>query len=167
MVVLAKNETGYKNLVKLTSISHLEGTRGRGIFSRACIDKNLLEKHKEGLIVATACLGGEIPQAILRGRLDVAREIASWYKDVFGDDFYLEIQDHGSIEDRIVNVEIVKIAKELNIKLIATNFASCKSLSLFIVIPTTELKKPISRASGADDDADSYTHLTLPTIISV
>ncbi len=123
LVVLAKNEIGYRNLVKLTSISHLQGMRGRGIFSRACIDKQLLKKYREGLILSTACLGGEIPQAILRGRFDVAREIACWYKDIFDDDFYLEIQDHGSIEDRIVNVEIVKIAQELDIKLIATNDA--------------------------------------------
>ena len=75
------------------------------------------------MIIATACLGGEIPQAILRGRPDVARDVARWYQEVFGDDFYLEIQDHGSQEDRIVNVEIVKIAKELGIGLVATNDA--------------------------------------------
>jgi DNA polymerase-3 subunit alpha len=123
LVVLAKNAIGYRNLVKLTSISHLRGMRGRGIFSRACIDKHLLKQYSEGLIIATACLGGEIPQAILRGRPDVARDVARWYQEVFGDDFYLEIQDHGSPEDRIVNVEIVRIAKELGIGLIATNDA--------------------------------------------
>ena len=123
LVVLAKNSIGYKNLVKLTTISHLRGMRGRGIFSRPCIDKELLKKYSEGLIVSTACLGGEIPQAILKGRLDVARNIARWYKDVFGNDFYLEIQDHGSIEDRIVNVEMVRISKELGIEIIATNDA--------------------------------------------
>ncbi len=123
LVVLAKNEIGYRNLVKLTSISHLRGMRGRGIFSRACVDKQLLQQYSEGLMIATACLGGEIPQAILRGRPDVARSVASWYQEVFGDDFYLEIQDHGSPEDRIVNVEIVKIARELGIQLIATNDA--------------------------------------------
>ena len=123
LVVLAKNATGYRNLVKLTSISHLRGMRGRGIFSRACIDKHLLSQYSEGLIVATACLGGEIPQAILRGRPEVARDVARWYQDIFGEDFYLEIQDHGSPEDRIVNVEIVKIARELGIELVATNDA--------------------------------------------
>ena len=123
LVVLAKNLIGYKNLVKLTTISHLRGVRGRGIFSRSCIDKELLKKYSEGLIVSTACLGGEVPQAILKGRNDIAREVAAWYKDIFGDNFYLEIQDHGSVEDRIVNVEIQKISKELNIQLIATNDA--------------------------------------------
>jgi DNA polymerase-3 subunit alpha len=123
LVVLARNATGYRNLVKLTSLSHLRGMRGRGIFARACIDKQLLRQHSEGLIVATACLGGEIPQAILRGRPEVAREVAAWYQEVFGDDFYLEIQDHGGLEDRIVNVEIARIGAELGIPLIATNDA--------------------------------------------
>ena len=123
LVVLAKNHTGYKNLVKLTTISHLNGMRGRGIFSRPCIDKSLLEKYKDGLIISTACLGGEIPQAILKGRIDVAENTAVWYKKLFGDDFYLEIQDHGSIEDRIVNVELIRIGKEHQIKVIATNDA--------------------------------------------
>ena len=97
LVVLAKDLKGYKNLVKLTTISHLKGMRGRGIFSRPCIDKRLLEKYKEGLIISTACLGGEIPQAILKGRKDVAVKTANWFKSIFGDDFYLEIQDHGSM----------------------------------------------------------------------
>ncbi|BEV36375.1 DNA polymerase III subunit alpha [Synechococcus sp. M16CYN] len=123
LVVLAKNTVGYRNLVKLTSIAHLRGMRGRGIFSRACIDKDLLEQHSEGLIVATACLGGEIPQAILRGFPGVARDVARWYQNLFGEDFYLEIMDHGSSEDRIINIEIVKIAHELGINLIATNDA--------------------------------------------
>ena len=123
LVVLAKNVVGYRNLVKLTSISHLRGMRGRGIFSRACIDKALLEQYSEGLIVATACLGGEIPQAILQGRPEVARQVARWYQSVFGEDFYLEIQDHGGMEDRIVNTEIAKIGAELGIQLIATNDA--------------------------------------------
>ncbi|MEA5618548.1 DNA polymerase III subunit alpha [Cronbergia sp. UHCC 0137] len=127
-VVLAKNTKGYKNLVKLTTISHLQGVQGKGIFSRPCINKDLLKQYHEGLIVTSACLGGEIPQAILSNRPDAARKVAKWYKEVFGEDFYLEIQDHGSQEDRIVNVEIVKIARELGIKFIATNdshYISC------------------------------------------
>ncbi|MFM9110982.1 MAG: DNA polymerase III subunit alpha [Prochlorococcaceae cyanobacterium] len=123
LVVLAKNAVGYRNLVKLTSISHLRGMRGRGIIARACIDKQLLQQYSEGLIVATACLGGEIPQAILRGRPDVAREVARWYLQVFGEDFYLEIQDHGGLEDRIVNTGIAELGAELGIPLIATNDA--------------------------------------------
>lgn len=127
-VVLAKNVQGYKNLVKLTTISNLKGVQGKGIFSRPCINKDLLEQYHEGLIVTSACLGGEVPQAILQGKPEIARRVAQWYKDLFGDDYYLEIQDHGSQEDRIVNVELVKIARELDIKIVATNdshYISC------------------------------------------
>jgi DNA polymerase-3 subunit alpha len=120
-VVLAKNTQGYKNLVKLTTISNLKGIQGKGIFARPCINKDLLKEYHEGLIVTSACLGGEIPQAILQGRPDVAREVAKEYKGIFGDDYYLEIQDHGYQEERIVNVEIVKISRELDIKIVATN----------------------------------------------
>lgn len=127
-VVLAKNTQGYKNLVKLTTISHLEGYQGSGIFARPCINKELIEKYHEGLIMTSACLGGEIPQCILKGEYKRAMEVAKWYKDLLGDDYYLEIQDHGSQEDRIVNVALVKIARKLDIKIIATNdshYISC------------------------------------------
>ena len=130
-VVLAKNSTGYKNLVKLTTVSSLEGVQGKGIFSRPCINKDLLKEYCEGLIVTSACLGGEVPQAILKKRPDAARKVAQWYKDVFGEDYYLEIQDHGMPEDRLVNTEIVKIAQELDIKIIATNdshYISCNDV---------------------------------------
>ncbi|MEG4418202.1 DNA polymerase III subunit alpha [Microcoleus sp. LAD1_D5] len=130
-VVLAKNTQGYKNLVKLTTISHLKGMPERGIFARPCINKELLKQYSEGLIVTSACLGGEVPQMILQNKLDAAREVATWYKEVFGEDYYIEIQDHGSPEDRMVNVEIVKIARELNIKIIATNdshYISCNDV---------------------------------------
>ena len=130
-VVLAKNTQGYKNLVKLTTISNLRGIQGKGIFARPCINKALLTQYHQGLIVTSACLGGEVPQAILAGDLARARQVAQWYKDLLGEDYYLEIQDHGSPEDRIVNVNLVKIAQVLDIKLIATNdshFISCKDV---------------------------------------
>jgi DNA polymerase-3 subunit alpha len=130
-VVLAKNTQGYRNLTKLTSISHLEGMQGRGIFSRPCINKELLAQYHEGLIVTSACLGGEVPQCILKNELDRAREVARWYQELFGEDYYLEIQDHGSPEDRIVNLELLKISQELGIKLVATNdshFISCNDV---------------------------------------
>jgi DNA polymerase III subunit alpha len=127
-VVLAKNKQGYKNLTKLTSISNLKGVQGKGIFSRPCINKDLLTQYHEGLIVTSACLGGEIPQAIMQGKPEIARKIAQWYKDLFQDDFYIEIQDHGSQEDRVVNVALVNIAREFDVKIIATNdshYISC------------------------------------------
>jgi DNA polymerase III subunit alpha len=127
-IVLAKTTQGYKNLVKLTTISHLQGVQGKGIFSRPCINKALLEQYHQDLIVTSGCLAGEVPQAIMQGKPEIARRVAQWYKDLFGDDYYLELQDHGSQEDRIVNVELVRIARELEIELICTNdshYISC------------------------------------------
>jgi len=127
-ITLAKNVQGYKNLVKLTTLSNLKGVQGKGIFSRPCINKELLEQYHEGLITTSACLGGEVPQAILQGKPEIARRVAQWYKDLFGEDYYLELQDHGSQEDRIVNVELVRISQELEIQLIVTNdshYISC------------------------------------------
>lgn len=119
--VLAKNTEGYKNLVKLTTKSHLEGMRGRGMFARPCITKELLAEYHEGLIVTSGCRAGEVPKLILNNRGKEASEVAKWYKEIFGDDYYLEIQDHGYWEDRRVNVEIWKMAQELEIKIVATN----------------------------------------------
>ncbi|WP_416672785.1 DNA polymerase III subunit alpha [Egbenema bharatensis] len=130
-VVLAKNTQGYKNLVKLTTISHLQGTQGKGIFSRPCINKDYIEQYREGLIVTSGCRAGEVPQAILQGKPEIARRVAKWYQDLFGEDYYLEIQDHGYLEDRIVNVELVNIARELDIQIIATNdshFTGCSDV---------------------------------------
>ena len=127
-IVLAKDTQGYKNLVKLTTISHLQGMQGSGIKARPCINKEYLEQYKAGLIVTSGCRAGEVPQHILAGDLEGARAVAYWYKERFGDDYYLEIQDHGYREDRVVNVELVHIARELDIKIIATNdshFVSC------------------------------------------
>jgi DNA polymerase-3 subunit alpha len=130
-IFLAKNTQGYKNLVKLTTISHLQGTQGKGIFSRPCINKDYIEQYCEGLIVTSGCRAGEVPQAILQGKPEIARRVARWYQDLFGEDYYLEIQDHGYLEDRIVNVELVNIARELDIQIIATNdshFTGCSDV---------------------------------------
>ncbi len=154
-VVLAKNTKGYKNLVKLTSVSHLKGVQGKGIFSRPCINKDLLKQYREGLIVTSACLGGEVPQAIMSGKLEAARRVASWYKEVFGDDYYLEIQDHGFPQDRIVNVEIVRIAQELGIKIIATNdshYTSCFDVESHDALLCIQTNKKVF-----EDDRMRYT----------
>ena len=87
LVILAKNLKGYKNLLKLVSTSNIEG-----YYYKPRIDKELLEKHSEGLIISTACLGGEVSQRIMDGDLNAARETIKWYKGVFGEDYYLELQ---------------------------------------------------------------------------
>ena len=127
-IVLAKNNKGYKNLVKLTTISHLQGMQGKGIFARPCINKDLLKEYHQGLIITSGCMAGEVPQNILLGKIKEAIAVAKWYQELFGDDYYLELQDHGMASDRIINIELVKIARKLNIKIIATNdshYISC------------------------------------------
>jgi DNA polymerase III subunit alpha len=146
-IILAKNDLGYKNLVKITTISNLQGVQGKGIFSRPCINKEVLAEYHAGLIVTSACLGGEVPQAILQGKPEAARKIARWYKDLFGDDYYLEIQDHGLHEERVVNPEIVRIARELDIKLVATNdshFISCNDVEAHDALLCIQTGKLIS-----------------------
>jgi len=168
-IVLAKNQQGYKNLVKLTTISHLKGVQGKGIFSRPCINKELLEQYREGLIVTSGCRAGEVPQFILQGKLKEARDCAKWYKELFGDDYYLEIQDHGYLEDRIINVEIVKIGKELEIKVVATNdshFTECSDVEAHDALLCINTKQLISdekrmRYSGTEylKSAEEMAHL--------
>lgn len=126
LVVLAKNLTGYKNLIKMVSKSWTEG-----FYYRPRIDKELLEQYKEGLIISSACLGGEISRKVDSGQMEEAEEAVQWYKSVFGDDYYLELQRHKT--DRVdadqttypkqerVNQELIRIAKKYDVKLIASN----------------------------------------------
>ncbi len=118
LILLAKNETGYKNLIKLISFAHLEG-----FYYKPRIDWELLEQYHEGLIASTACLGGEISQYILAGDLDGARKRILEYNNLFGqDNFYLEIMDHPELEGQAkVNEALINFSKELNIPLVATN----------------------------------------------
>ncbi|MCL2154273.1 MAG: DNA polymerase III subunit alpha [Leptospirales bacterium] len=117
LVVLAKDMTGYKNLMKLSSIAYLEG-----FYYKPRIDMEVLEKYSQGLIVSSACIAGEIPRYILRGKLKEAKNLAGHYNELFGpENFYLELQDHGIQEQKLVNSELIKISSELNIPLIATN----------------------------------------------
>ncbi len=117
LVLLAKSNQGYKNLVKLSSIGYLEG-----FYYKPRIDLDVLEKHHEGLIASSACLAGEIPVHILKGNIEKAHQTAGRFKEIFGrDHFYLEMQDHGLPEQKRVNSELVKIASALDIPLIATN----------------------------------------------
>ncbi len=126
LIILAKNLTGYLNLVKLCSTAFCDG-----FYYRPRIDKTQLEKHHEGLIISSACLGGEIDQKIMAGDLEGAEKAALWYKNLFGEDYYLEVMRHPAADpkqraeiydnqQRCIQ-EKIKIAMKLNIKLIATN----------------------------------------------
>ena len=117
LVLLVKNEQGYKNLVKLITQAHL-----RGFYYRPRIDDELLEKHSSGLIALTACVQGKIPQMILSNRIEEAKEIALKYKKIFGpDSFYFELQNHPNVkEQKKINQQLIKLSKELGIPLVAT-----------------------------------------------
>ena len=126
LILLAKNKKGYENLCKLVSISWIDGE-----YYRPRIDKNILEKYHEGLIVCSACLGGEVPHFILAGSLEDAEKSVMWFKNLFGDDYYLELQRHKTNREgadretyekqKIVIAEMLKIAEKCNVKIIASN----------------------------------------------
>ena len=116
-ILLAKNEVGYKNLVKLTSLGFIEGMYSK--YPR--IDKDLILKHHEGLIATTCCLGALVPQAILRKSEAEAEKEFKWWLDIFGDDYYVELQRHGMKEQDMVNEVLVKFASKYNVKIIASN----------------------------------------------
>jgi len=115
LILLAKNRTGYQNLIHLTTRAHLES-----FYYRPRVDKELLEQYHQGLIAFTSCIGGEVPQLILGGRLREAKQAALWYKQTF-DDFYLEIERHPMPELEHINQSLIAMSSELNIPLVATN----------------------------------------------
>ena len=126
LIVLAKNLTGYKNLIKLVSKSWTDG-----MYFKPRTDRVELAEHKEGLIICSACLGGEVPQFILNGDLEAAEERILWYKQTFGDDYYIELQRHQTNKENSnretygeqckVNDVLIPLARKHGIKLIATN----------------------------------------------
>ncbi|MCK5839495.1 MAG: DNA polymerase III subunit alpha, partial [Bacteroidales bacterium] len=117
LILLAKNLKGYRNLSILSSL----GFKKEHFYYRPRIDKELLRKHHEGLIASSACLGGEIPSTILKHGEEKAEAVLQQYLDIFGDDFYLELQNHGLPEQKIVNKSLLSLASKYNVKVIATN----------------------------------------------
>jgi DNA polymerase-3 subunit alpha len=122
LILLAMNNTGWKNLMQLSTTANLDGFY---YFPR--VDHELLEKYNEGIIALSACMGGEVGNALKDGQYDKAKEIATWYKGVFGDRYYLEIQDHGhpdnplhSVEQGNINEQVLKLGKELDIPVVVT-----------------------------------------------
>ncbi|MEG1363712.1 MAG: DNA polymerase III subunit alpha [Clostridia bacterium] len=116
LILLAKNEIGYKNLIKLSSISYIEG-----FYYKPRIDMELLEKYSEGLICLSACLAGSIPRCIVNNELDKAESLAIKFKNIFKDDYYFELQSNGIKEQALVNQKLIEMSKKLNIELVATN----------------------------------------------
>lgn len=128
LILLAKNKTGYHNLCKMVSLSFIEG-----FYDRPRIDKELLEQYHEGIICSSACLGGELPQYILQGKIDKAEESIEWFKSVFGEDYYIELMRHKTDKPNAekstyekqqkVNEVLVKLARKHGVKIICTNDA--------------------------------------------
>ena len=117
LVLLAKDMVGYKNLIKIVSKSYVDG-----FYYKPRTDMDELKKHSQGLIALSACLAGDVPRAIMNGNYDKARKLAMEYREIFGNgNYYLEIQDHGLPEQKQVNTEVVRLSRELNIPLVATN----------------------------------------------
>ena len=116
MVLLCKNYKGYENLIKMVSKGFTEG-----FYNKPRIDNSLLEQYHQGLICLSGCLAGQIPQKLLKNDYNGAKETALYYKNIFGEDFYLEIQDHGILEQKQTNPQIIRLAEELNIPLVVTN----------------------------------------------
>ena len=117
LVLLAKNNTGYKNLMKIVSTGYLEG-----FYYKPRVDLNVLKEYSEGIICLSGCIAGEIQQRLLEGNYQRAKEIALEYRDIFGEgNFYLEIQDHGMGEQKKVNPDLIRLGKETGIPLAATN----------------------------------------------
>ena len=117
LVLLAKDMTGYKNLMKIVTVASIEG-----FYYKPRVDREFLKEHSEGLIALSACLAGEVPSYILRGEYEKAKEAALFYDSIFGrGNFYLELQDHGILEQQKVNKELIRLSKETGIPLVATN----------------------------------------------
>ena len=116
LILLAKNKQGYKNLTKLSTLGHTEG-----FYYKPRIDLELLRKYREGLVCTSACAGGVVAADLINNDYDKARETAKTYKDIFGEDFYLEVQDHKIEVEKAVLVGMPKLSRELGIKLVATN----------------------------------------------
>jgi DNA polymerase III subunit alpha len=122
LILLAMNQAGYQNLMALSTIANLEG-----FYYKPRIDHDLLSKHNEGLLCLSGCIGGEVGDLLRQGQYDAAKKIAAWYKQVFGDRYYLEVQDHGHpdhpskwVEQEAVNKELLKLSKELDIPCVVT-----------------------------------------------
>jgi DNA polymerase III subunit alpha len=155
-ILLAKNEIGYRNLVKLTSLGYMEGLYGK--YPR--IDKELIERYHEGLIATTCCLGAMVPQAILKGKEEEAEKEFKWWLDLFGDDYYVEFQRHGMAEQDRVNEVLIKFARKHNVRIIASNDSHYTDIEDFnahdilLCINTGEKVSTPALREFADDDVN-------------
>src|SRR5690625_431484 len=118
LVMLARDLVGYRNIVKMTSIGYTEG-----FYHRPRVDREVMAKYSEGVIVTSACIAGEVAQHLLADRWDEAREAAAWHAEVFRDRYYLEVQAHDTEGQRELNEKVLQLAEELGLPVVATNDA--------------------------------------------
>jgi DNA polymerase-3 subunit alpha len=118
LVLLARDRVGYQNLVKLSSIGYTEG-----FYFKPRIDREVMRKYSEGIVVSSACLAGEVAQNLMRDDWDAAREAAAWHAEVFSGRYYLEVQGHDSPGQRELNEKILRLGEEMGIPVVATNDA--------------------------------------------
>lgn len=155
LVLLCKNDIGYRNLIYMVSKSFTEG-----FYSKPRIDRELLEKHSEGLIALSACLSGEVPKALLFGDYDGAKSAALGYVSIFGDgNFYLELQDHGLDEQQRVNPQLIRISKETGIPLVATNdvhYVNKKDAEVQKVLICVGTNRTLNEKGGLEFESDEF-----------
>jgi DNA polymerase-3 subunit alpha len=164
LLMLALNQTGYRNLVKLTTKAHLEGMGSKGIFARPRIDRELLEQHHEGLVVTSACIAGEVAQHIQARQPEKARETAAWFRDLLGPDrYYLELQHHDNTPELgEINDELVKIGKELGIPLVATcdtHFIRAEDLDAHRMVMAMGFNMTLNELCTKKYDMDDSYHI--------
>jgi len=154
LILLAKNYTGYRNLIDLCTLSYTEG-----FYYKPRIDEELLKKYSEGLICLTGCVAGEIPRLILEGNTEAAKKKALFYREIFGDkNFYLELQYHGLDEEKLVNRSLVEISRQTQIPMAATNDIhyikreDASAQDTLICIGTNKKKKELNRLSFGPEE---------------
>lgn len=164
LLCLATNMTGYRNMVKLTTKAHLEGMGSKGIFARPRIDRELLLKHHEGLVITSACIAGEVAQYIQSRQPEKARETAAWFRDLLGPDrYFLELQLHENTPElEEINDELIKIGQELGIPLVATcdsHFINASDLDAHRMVMAMGFNMTLNELCTKKYDMDESYHI--------
>ena len=154
LVLLAQNNTGYQNLMRLATIAQLEG-----FYYKPRVDREVLAKYNEGLIALSGCGSSELARALKKGRRERAREVIGWYQDVFSDRYYLELQDHDIPELAGVNDDLIALADDLDLPLVATNdvhYARHDQASIHDVLLCIQTGKTVTEPNRMQMDGESY-----------
>lgn len=154
LVLLCKNEEGYQNLIRLVSAGYIDG-----FYNKPRIDRALLKEYHTGLIALSACLAGEIPRALAQNDLERAKEAAEFYHSLFGEDYYIELQNHGIAEQKRILPGLVKLARELGIPMVATNDAhylakeDARAQSVLVSIQTNQV---VGSENGMEFETEEF-----------